>query len=288
VITLRMDALEGAREPSTHPDMVLRFRASERHLHWAIAIPFKVCYLTALILVTVYNPDPSRPFRFLVSWVHRGSGVCLAVLPLLTILWHRREFWMHLQNVRRAWTWTLGDLKWLLLMGPAAVSPRVTLPHQGKFNAAEKINFMVLSMTYPVYVATGLTIWFLGPAFISWIVHFSMAVAATPLVFGHIFMATVNPDTRVGLPGMFSGFVDRHWARHHYRLWYDECHAVPAPVEVPVAAAAAVSVAPAVTVAAPVAPAVQPVRTPAAGVPPAAPRPRPVRTGASANPSFAS
>ena len=24
------------------------------------------------------------------------------------------------------------------------------------------------------------------------------------------------------IPTMITGFVDRHWARHHYRLWYDE------------------------------------------------------------------
>jgi hypothetical protein len=35
-------------------------------------------------------------------------------------------------------------------------------------------------------------------------------------------MATVNPDTRVGLSGMITGYVDRHWAQHHYRHWYNE------------------------------------------------------------------
>jgi hypothetical protein len=64
-------------------------------------------------------------------------------------------------------------------------------------------------------------------------IHFSMAAAATPLVLGHIFMATVNPDTRVGLKGMITGWVSREWAQHHYRHWYDEHfghleHAVPA------------------------------------------------------------
>jgi hypothetical protein len=49
-----------------------------------------------------------------------------------------------------------------------------------------------------------------------------MATLATPLVLGHVFMATVNPDTRAGLKGMISGWVSREWARHHYRYWYDE------------------------------------------------------------------
>ena len=47
-----------------------------------------------------------------------------------------------------------------------------------------------------------------------------LAAIATPLLLGHVFMATVNPDTRPGLRGMITGFVDREWARHHYHLWY--------------------------------------------------------------------
>jgi hypothetical protein len=81
---------------------------------------------------------------------------------------------------------------------------------------------MVLNCTYPLYIITGFLIWLPGVAYLSWLVHLSMAAAATPLILGHVFMATVNPDTRVGLSGMISGFVDRHWARHHYRRWYDD------------------------------------------------------------------
>lgn len=49
-----------------------------------------------------------------------------------------------------------------------------------------------------------------------------MALIATPFMLGHIFMATINPSTRKGLPGMFLGWVDREWARHHYTAWYRE------------------------------------------------------------------
>jgi hypothetical protein len=49
-----------------------------------------------------------------------------------------------------------------------------------------------------------------------------MAALVTPLLVGHIFMATTNPSTRVGLSGMVSGYVDRTWASHHYSRWYRE------------------------------------------------------------------
>jgi formate dehydrogenase gamma subunit len=191
-------------------------------LHWALAVPFMVCYTTALILVLVYNPSPLRPYRAVFSWAHRISGVCLLVLPLWTIARHWREFTIHWQNILEAWLWRLDDVKWLFLMGPSTLNKKISLPDSGKFNAAEKLNFMMLNCTYPFYIVTGFLIWLPGVAYMSWLVHLSMAAVATPLILGHVFMATVNPDTRVGLSGMISGFVNRRWARHHYRRWYDE------------------------------------------------------------------
>lgn len=210
----------------SEPDTILRFRPSERHLHWAIAIPFLVCYSTALILVAVYNPNPALPFRRVVSIIHRISGLCLLGLPLGIAIRHRRDRALYVENVRHVWTWTFDDVKWLFLIGPASLSGKVVLPHQGKFNAGEKINFMALTCTYPLYIFTGLIIWFGGVPYVSWLAHFSLAVIATPLIFGHILMATVNPDTRPGLTGMISGLVDREWAKHHYHHWYHQHYGV--------------------------------------------------------------
>jgi formate dehydrogenase subunit gamma len=181
-----------------------------------------VCYATAVILFAFYYANPDRPYRDLFSWIHRLSGLCLFVFPTLVLLRNRQDFRVHLDNVRQAWIWTLSDIKWLLLMGLAAVSSRFELPEQGKFNAAEKLNFMMVMGTWPLYIVTGVLIWMPGVAFVAWVLHVAMAVAATPLMLGHIFMATINPETRVGLSGMISGFVDRKWAKHHYRRWYRE------------------------------------------------------------------
>ncbi len=232
-------------------DQILRFRRSERLVHWALAIPFMVCYTTALVLVTVYNPNPALPFRRVVSMTHRISGLCLFILPLWTLFRHRHEAHIHVGNIRQVWRWTRDDVKWLCLIGAASVCRRISLPPQGKFNAGEKINFMSLSATYSIYVLTGLCIWAGFAPVLAWLVHFSLATWATPLLFGHIAMATINPDTRPGLTGMITGFVDREWASHHYHHWYHEHfgakvqarsahrHDVPSPVSAPAAPLAA-------------------------------------------------
>ena len=199
---------------------ILRFAKSERTLHWAIGGPFLVSFATGAILVVLYNPDPSRPWRQLLAMLHRISGIALAILPMLALLHGRRDVRLHIYNIGQAWTWIYDDFKWLALMGLAAISSRFTLPEQGKFNAAEKLNFMVLMSTYPLYVATGLLMWAIPLAVLSWILHCLMAMMATPLVLGHLYMALINKGTRPGLEGMISGHVDRHWARHHYGHWY--------------------------------------------------------------------
>jgi formate dehydrogenase gamma subunit len=210
------------KKKAHHPGKILRFRKTERMLHWALAVPFLICFSSAMILVLFYNPTPDRPYRAIFSWIHKISGVLLMIMPLFAVMKSKGDFKIHFYNIHQAWIWTLEDLKWLFLMGLAAVNKKYSLPEQGKFNAAEKLNFMYLMATYPLYIVSGLAIWLTDLPFLPWLLHCYMAVFAMPLVFGHIYMATINKNSRVGLHGMISGHVDRKWAKHHYGRWYKE------------------------------------------------------------------
>lgn len=212
-------AHSGPAEPGRR---ILRFLAAERMLHWALAIPFVLLYLTALGMAVFYAEAPPRHIRTAFAWLHRGLGLALILLPPAALLLNRREWRAHLENMKEGWRWRREDFRWLLLFPRAALNPRVALPEQGKFNAAEKLNFMMVSATYPFYILTGLLVWLPGVSFLAYLAHLGVALMGVPLVVGHIFMATVNPDTRVGLSGMLSGWVDREWARHHYRRWFRE------------------------------------------------------------------
>jgi formate dehydrogenase subunit gamma len=214
----------GKSTPSGYSE-ILRFRKSERMLHWAIALPFMGCWLTSVVLFFLYNPDPGLPLRDFFAWSHRLSGICLFVLPGTAVFHGRKDFRMHVSNIKCAWLWSLNDLKWLALMGLAAISKKIVLPEQGKFNAAEKVNFMSVMVASPVFIVTGTMIWLHQLGWAAWLIHSYAALMVTPTMVGHIYMATINPDTRVGLKGMLSGYVDRQWARHHYALWYAETFA---------------------------------------------------------------
>jgi formate dehydrogenase subunit gamma len=203
-------------------DRVLRFRRPEVLMHWSIAVPFLVCWTSALVLVTVYNPDPLGRLRIVFAWIHRVSGLCLIGLPTLVLVSYPGEWRIHLDNIRRAWLWTCQDLRWLSRIALASVTDRVSLPEAGKFNAGEKLNFMMVMTSYPLLIATGILIWLPDVAFGSWLIHCGLAAVVTPVMLGHLVMATLIPDTRKGLSGMVSGYVDRTWARRHYAVWYRE------------------------------------------------------------------
>ncbi len=204
------------------PAKIQRFAASERFVHWALAIPILVLYATALMMAVYWSEPSPRQVRAMFSWAHRIAGICFIVLPPLVLLYGKRDWRVHLENFKEGWRWTKDDIHWLILSPLAAVNHRITLPEEGKFNAAEKLNFMMVSATYPLYIWTGVLLWMEGADFVAWVVHLVTAGLSSVLVVGHIYMAVANPSTRIGLSGMISGWVDREWARHHYRRWYRE------------------------------------------------------------------
>jgi cytochrome b subunit of formate dehydrogenase len=186
-------------------------------------------YATALMMVILWSEPQPRHVRTAFAWAHRIFGLGLLLFPPIALFRGRSQWRTHLANLKEGWIWNRDDLRWLILFPRAALDSRIKLPDQGKFNAAEKLNFMMVSVAYPLYLITGLLIWMPGIAFVPWLAHCAMAVLGIPLVAGHILMATVNPGTRIGLSGMFTGWVDREWARHHYHRWYREHFEKPEP-----------------------------------------------------------
>ena len=202
---------------------VLRFARGEMMLHWSIAIPFMICFATGITLKFFYPLNSPSLVPKVLSVIHRIAGCALAVLPALAIARNWRDYKVHIENVKVGFSWTIDDLKWLFLVGPATVSKRIALPDQRKFNAAERLNFMMVMVTYPIFVLSGAFLWWHGvDHFFPWIIHISLSLVAPLLMLGHIYMAVVNPSTRVGLSGMITGRVDRDWAKHHYKRWYEE------------------------------------------------------------------
>jgi cytochrome b subunit of formate dehydrogenase len=199
---------------------MLRLLKADRWIHWSIALPCIVCYLTALILVIIYNPEPSRPFRDIFSWIHRISGVSLVVLPMLAMYYSKHDLRSYVHNINQAWAWTFKDLKCFCLLVLSSISRRALIPKSDRLGTSVvKFNYaaaMILMSSYPFFIITGIFIWITNGTLLFWLIHFVFALMATLLLLGHILMSILNPPTRVALSKKISGFVDRRYMKHDH------------------------------------------------------------------------
>jgi formate dehydrogenase subunit gamma len=197
-----------------------RFGRTERALHWASALAFGVLTLTGLVLwlpvlATLVNDRP------LVKAIHLWSAVLLGVAVVLIVLaGDRRALRRTARDVDRYdrydRAWLRGAPQRAVRGGPA--------PPAGRFNAGQKLNVAIVCAAWLLFGVSG-TFLYLGERDHTFqlggmlFLHDVLTLAMLPLVFGHIYMAVLNPNTAGGLQGMTRGSVDAAWAERHHPRW---------------------------------------------------------------------
>lgn len=204
---------------------IRRFNFTERGLHWTHAISFLLLLLTGCFL---YFPALNELAGNLhiahltVLDVHVALGAFYIGGPLLWwLLGDKRAL---RQDLHELDVWDDDDVDFL--RSPLAVVTEGYAPPQGRFNAGQKINTILLGASAIGFGVTGLIMWQSNThIFPAWAVqgsvnlHDILTILTAALVAGHIYLAALHPTTRPGLSGMFSGRVDRAWARHHHPKW---------------------------------------------------------------------
>jgi len=192
------------------PARVLRFTASERAFHWLVSVAFLVLLLSGLLMGrhgTLHN---------VLYTLHLASGGVLVGGLALIVLWGNRRALS--QSRRDLSTLDALDRQWLARV-PAAVFKRSPETTAGRFNAGQKLNFMLVTVLFAALFVTGIGLIVTGshpvdPVFKA--AHVVAAYTALVLVAGHLYMALINPSTRPALRGMISGKVDAAWARKYH------------------------------------------------------------------------
>lgn len=211
---------------------IQRFNRTERGLHWTHAISFLLLLLTGCFL---YFPALSElAGRFYIAHltildVHVALGAFYIGGPLLWwLLGDRRALRRDLHELD---VWDDDDLDFL--SSPLAVVGNQRAAPQGRFNAGQKINTILLGASALGFGITGLIMWQSNThIFPQWAVrgsvnvHDILTILTAALVAGHIYLAALHPTTRPGLSGMFSGYVNRAWARHHHPKWVAQEEAI--------------------------------------------------------------
>lgn len=202
-------------------ESVPRFGAFERANHWMTAISFVLLALTGLVIL--YGSSLIRP------WLGAGAFADLA----------EASVWLHMALVppfalgllAMLALWTLHNLprrvdwEWLK-QGGGMASEDSPNPPAPKFNAGQKLIFWFVVLGGLALLASGVTLMF---PFL-WAGYDGMAVAQSlhsiaallmiGLIIAHIYIGTVGMEG--AFAAMWSGRVDRNWAKEHHSLWFDE------------------------------------------------------------------
>jgi formate dehydrogenase gamma subunit len=193
------------------PDRVQRFTGSERAVHWLAALAFFSLLISGLVV--------GRRGTFhdvMYAWHLASAGVLVCGVVLIVVIGNRRA----LGGVaRELGSFDGEDREWLGAI-PARLLAGAPEPPAARFNAGQKVNFLLVSLLLAIlYVSGGDTVVAGTHHNLIFGGHKLATIALCVLVTGHLYMALVNRATRHALREMLSGEVDRDWARKHYPRW---------------------------------------------------------------------
>ncbi len=207
-----------AEGPAQGPG-ILRFSRFERANHWMTAVSFILLALTGLLLI--YGKPLVMPLIGKAAygnvalgavWLHMASIVPFGIGLLAMIV-----LWLD-QNIPTATDW-----HWLR-QGGGFLTDDGDNPPARRFNAGQKIVFWGVVLGGLAAFATGIVLmfpfyWF-GYQGMQWtqLLHAAIGLLMTVLIIGHIYIGTVGMEGAID--AMWSGRVDRNWAKEHHSLWY--------------------------------------------------------------------
>jgi formate dehydrogenase subunit gamma len=197
---------------------VERFGAIERANHWMTASAFILLGLTGLVIMygkPILLPLMGEPgFELLAwwsAWLHMGAAVPFVIgVLVMIVLWLRENL-----PTRLDWHW--------LKRGGGFLRDDGENPPARKFNAGQKIVFWGVVLGGLALLASGLALMFPFFAFgyvgmqTVQIAHAALALLMIALIIGHIYIGTIGMEG--AFDAMWSGRVDRNWAKEHHSLW---------------------------------------------------------------------
>lgn len=211
-------------------ETVERFNEIERANHWMTASAFIILALTGLIilygkpLLLPLIGEPAFGGLAQVSvWLHMAAAIPLTIgIIVMVVLWLR-------ENVpsRLDWEW--------LKRGGGFLSDEDENPPARKFNAGQKIVFWGVTLGGLVALVSGITLMFpffwLGYDGMQWtqLIHAMIGLLLIALIIGHIYIGTVGMQGAID--AMWSGNVDRNWAKEHHSLWYGSIKQKPGAIK---------------------------------------------------------
>lgn len=213
---------------------IRKFTRKQMFIHWAFAISYLTLAVTGSIFL--WRPDPTAPavglgvlfqgstgqiFRL----VHRGAAVAFLLVPLLYFLLEPRRF---LADMKELVTYTVHDLKWSVTAPLHYTFGKPALPPQRKYNVGQKLNYLLVVITFVTFSVSGITMWFFRGSVSADTLRMALAVHSASFflngifVLLHLYLTLLHPFTRRSLEAMKTGFLPLDYAKAEHSLWVEE------------------------------------------------------------------
>ena len=205
-------------------ETVERYSVLARVLHWVHVAAFVTLAVTGTILYV-------RAFGVVAqdSWtrvIHRIAVVFFVGMPIAFAVFRPRSA---IEAIKEGFTWNKEDWGWV------TAAPRyyflgdeAAMPPQGRVNSGQKLWFLLLAVTAPIFVITGILMWFfqaiLPPGVFQWsvFVHDVAFIATVTFFFVHVYLSALHPLMAGVFGSMTNGRVTKEFARSHYGKWLQE------------------------------------------------------------------
>lgn len=213
-------------EPEAEPPArVPRFIIAERVAHWLYALLFLIALVSGLLMWIPSSRAWLGDARQGVALRHTLTGFVMIVLPLLILLVADRR--RLLEDVRQVDRWSIDDRRWFWAALAGATLRDKEMPPQGKFNAGQKANVVLVAAMAVGLALTGallqgkagLPAWLVSRAL--WL-HSFLAVAAAALLAGHLAHVFLTRHGRRYLGAMIRGSLPADLARERHRTWWEK------------------------------------------------------------------
>jgi formate dehydrogenase subunit gamma len=204
---------------------ILRFVLAERLSHWLYAAFFIIAFVSGLVMWIPTTRAWMAGARQAVAHYHGGAGLLMVVVPaVLFLILDRRRL---AGDVREVDVWDADDRRWFW----AAVRGRTLrggeMPPQGRFNAGQKANAVLVAAMALGFVLTGsmlqgreyLPAWLVSRAL--WL-HDFLTIAGIALLLGHLSQVFLTRHGRDSLRAMVGGTLSENTARDRHLKWWRE------------------------------------------------------------------
>jgi len=197
-------------------DSVVRYSAELRTNHWLNAIAFVLAALSGLALFhpalfwfgNLFGGGPWT--RILHPFI--GLAAALLFLLMARALWGDNRI-------------TPADRQWLKQWRDVVDNREDRLPEVGRYNAGQKLLFLVIVVGMAGLFLTGIVIWraYFSAYFLIGLIRFSSvlhSLCAFALIVAVLIHIYASLWVKGSVQAMLRGTVTRGWAWKHHRAWY--------------------------------------------------------------------